>query len=69
MAAGKHGEALPAAQSCLRCAVDIYGPSTVQLVPAYLLLAEANMGRERKNSVASFTFFSETGLFEMRSMR
>ncbi|XP_076019488.1 zinc finger MYND domain-containing protein 12 [Genypterus blacodes] len=44
MAAGKHGEALPAAQSCLRCAVDIHGPSTVQLVPAYLLLAEANMG-------------------------
>ncbi|XP_055366364.1 zinc finger MYND domain-containing protein 12 isoform X2 [Betta splendens] len=40
----KHLEALPAAQCCLRCSVDIYGPSTVQLVPAYLLLAEANMG-------------------------
>ncbi|XP_071331935.1 zinc finger MYND domain-containing protein 12 [Trachinotus anak] len=41
---GKHREALPAAQFCLRCSIDVHGPSTVQLVPAYLLLAEANMG-------------------------
>ncbi|GAA6233331.1 zinc finger MYND domain-containing protein 12 [Lates japonicus] len=41
---GKHQEALPAAQFCLRCSIDVHGPSTVQLVPAYLLLAEANMG-------------------------
>ncbi|XP_070767212.1 zinc finger MYND domain-containing protein 12 [Enoplosus armatus] len=41
---GKHQEALPAAQFCLRCSIDVHGPSTVQMVPAYLLLAEANMG-------------------------
>uniref|UniRef100_A0A3Q2YFE8 Zinc finger, MYND-type containing 12 n=1 Tax=Hippocampus comes TaxID=109280 RepID=A0A3Q2YFE8_HIPCM len=41
---GKHEEAVPAAQACLRCSVDVYGPNTVQLVPAYLLLADANMG-------------------------
>nr|XP_046254157.1 zinc finger MYND domain-containing protein 12 isoform X2 [Scatophagus argus] len=41
---GKHQEALPAAQSSLRCSIDVHGPSSVQLVPAYLLLAEANMG-------------------------
>ncbi|XP_044066581.1 zinc finger MYND domain-containing protein 12 isoform X2 [Siniperca chuatsi] len=41
---GKHQEALPAAQFCLRCCLDVHGPSTVQMVPAYLLLAEANMG-------------------------
>ncbi|XP_040009499.1 zinc finger MYND domain-containing protein 12 [Xiphias gladius] len=41
---GKHREALPAAQFCLRCSIDVLGSSTVQLVPAYLLLAEANMG-------------------------
>ncbi|KAK2897796.1 hypothetical protein Q8A73_014176 [Channa argus] len=40
----KHREALPAAQFCLRCSIDVHGPSNVQLVPAYLLLAEANMG-------------------------
>ncbi|XP_068589520.1 zinc finger MYND domain-containing protein 12 [Cebidichthys violaceus] len=41
---GKHQEALPAAQCCLRCSKDVHGPSAVQMVPAYLLLAEANMG-------------------------
>ncbi|XP_054634506.1 zinc finger MYND domain-containing protein 12 [Dunckerocampus dactyliophorus] len=41
---GKHQQAVPAAQACLRCSVDVYGPNTVQLVPAYLLLADANMG-------------------------
>lgn len=55
----KHLEALPAAQFCLRCSVDVYGPSTVQLVPAYLLLAEANMGEEgaQNGSSAQMGFF------------
>lgn len=41
---GKYGEAMPAAQLNLRCAIDIYGPDVVELVPAYLLLAEASIG-------------------------
>ncbi|XP_024862031.1 zinc finger MYND domain-containing protein 12 isoform X2 [Kryptolebias marmoratus] len=41
---GKHQETLPAAQFCLRCSIDVHGRSSVQLVPAFLLLAEANMG-------------------------
>ncbi|XP_010873899.1 zinc finger MYND domain-containing protein 12 isoform X1 [Esox lucius] len=41
---GKYQESLPAAKLSLRCAMDVYGPSAVQLVPAYLLLAEANVG-------------------------
>uniref|UniRef100_A0A673AUP0 Zinc finger, MYND-type containing 12 n=1 Tax=Sphaeramia orbicularis TaxID=375764 RepID=A0A673AUP0_9TELE len=44
IAEGKHQEALPAAQFFLRCSTDVNGPSAVQLVPAYLLLAEANTG-------------------------
>lgn len=43
---GKHQQALPAAQFCLRCSMDVHGSSAVQLVPAYLLLAESNMGEE-----------------------
>lgn len=43
---GKHQDALPAAQFCLRCSIDVHGPSSVQMVPAYLLLADANMGEE-----------------------
>lgn len=41
---GKYQEALPAAQFCLRCTIDVHGPSTIQLVPVHLLLAEAHMG-------------------------
>uniref|UniRef100_A0A672IHW9 MYND-type domain-containing protein n=1 Tax=Salarias fasciatus TaxID=181472 RepID=A0A672IHW9_SALFA len=41
---GKHQEALPAAQSGLRCLTDVHGSGSCELVPAYLLLAEANMG-------------------------
>ncbi|XP_030588620.1 zinc finger MYND domain-containing protein 12 isoform X2 [Archocentrus centrarchus] len=51
---GKHQEALPAATCCLRFSIDIHGPNTVQLVPAYLLLAEANMGLGDLNLVAEF---------------
>ncbi|XP_037127834.1 zinc finger MYND domain-containing protein 12 isoform X2 [Syngnathus acus] len=49
---GKHQEAVPAAQACLRCSTDVYGPNTVQLVPAYLLLADANMGMNNLALVA-----------------
>lgn len=41
---GKYEEALPAAQLSLRCAIDLYGANSVELVPAYLLLAEASVG-------------------------
>lgn len=40
----KHKESLPAALLSLRSAMDIYGTGGVELVPAYLLLAEANIG-------------------------
>ncbi|KAJ8264915.1 hypothetical protein COCON_G00140140 [Conger conger] len=40
----RHKESLPAALLSLHSAMDIYGTSGVQLVPAYLLLAEANIG-------------------------
>ncbi|CAB1336858.1 unnamed protein product [Coregonus sp. 'balchen'] len=34
-------------QLSLRSAMDVNGPSAVQLVPAYLLLAEANVGESQ----------------------
>ncbi|XP_034551469.1 zinc finger MYND domain-containing protein 12 [Notolabrus celidotus] len=49
---GKHEEALPAAHFCLRCSIDVHGPNSVQLIPVYLLLAEANMGLGNLASVA-----------------
>ncbi|NXC45394.1 ZMY12 protein, partial [Penelope pileata] len=41
---GKHKEALPAALHALRFSTEVYGSSSVQVVPAYLLLAEACIG-------------------------
>ncbi|KAL4646036.1 zinc finger MYND domain-containing protein 12 [Arapaima gigas] len=41
---GLHVEALPAAQLCLRSARDVFGCGAVELVPAFLLLAEINIG-------------------------
>ncbi|KAM9256308.1 zinc finger MYND domain-containing protein 12 [Cariama cristata] len=41
---GKHKEAIPAALRALRLSTEVYGSNSVQLVPAYLLLAEASTG-------------------------
>ncbi|NWH64669.1 ZMY12 protein, partial [Geococcyx californianus] len=41
---GKHKEAIPAALHALRFGAEAYGSNSVQLVPAYLLLAEASAG-------------------------
>lgn len=42
---------MPAAQLSLRCAIDIYGRDVVELVPAYLLLAEASIGEPTHTSL------------------
>ncbi|NWW97878.1 ZMY12 protein, partial [Caloenas nicobarica] len=42
--AGKHKEAIPAAFHALRFGTDVFGSRSPQLVPAYLLLAEACTG-------------------------
>lgn len=44
---GKHEKALPAALHALRFSSKVYGPSSVQLLPAYLLLADACIGKHR----------------------
>ncbi|NXT89263.1 ZMY12 protein, partial [Anhinga rufa] len=41
---GKHKEAIPAALRALRLSTEAYGSNSVQLVPVYLLLAEASTG-------------------------
>ncbi|KAI5095120.1 zinc finger MYND domain-containing protein 12 [Silurus meridionalis] len=50
---GKYSEAVPAAQLVLRCAIDIYGPEALELVPAYLLLAEVSIGEPTHTQVSS----------------
>ncbi|NWI24688.1 ZMY12 protein, partial [Sula dactylatra] len=43
----KHKEAIPAALHALRLSTEAYGSNSVQLVPVYLLLAEASTGAGR----------------------
>ncbi|XP_006839890.1 PREDICTED: zinc finger MYND domain-containing protein 12 [Chrysochloris asiatica] len=44
---GKHEEAVPAALHSLRFRMNMHGLSSVELVPAYLLLSEASLGLGR----------------------
>nr|XP_042127725.1 zinc finger MYND domain-containing protein 12 isoform X3 [Peromyscus maniculatus bairdii] len=44
---GKHEDAVPAALHSLRFRMSVHGLSSVELVPAYLLLAEASLGLGR----------------------
>jgi len=41
----KYTEAIPAAMQSLRVAVDLYGLASVELVPSYLILGRASIGR------------------------
>lgn len=42
---GRYKDAVPAALHSLRFRMNVYGLSSVELVPAYLLLAEASIGK------------------------
>ncbi|KAM4014703.1 zinc finger MYND domain-containing protein 12 [Anomaloglossus baeobatrachus] len=41
---GRHVDAIPTASHSLSFSVDVYGLASVELVPVYLILAEANIG-------------------------
>ncbi|XP_038015485.1 zinc finger MYND domain-containing protein 12 isoform X3 [Motacilla alba alba] len=52
--AGKPLEAIPAALQALRFGSRLFGPASVQLVPIYLLLAEASTGAGRPRQAAKY---------------
>uniref|UniRef100_A0A8C5MYB5 Zinc finger MYND-type containing 12 n=1 Tax=Leptobrachium leishanense TaxID=445787 RepID=A0A8C5MYB5_9ANUR len=41
---GRHADVIPAATHSLSLVIDVHGLASVELVPVYLLLAEANIG-------------------------
>ncbi|KAM8927154.1 zinc finger MYND domain-containing protein 12 [Pelodytes ibericus] len=41
---GRHANVIPAATHALSLVIDVYGLTSVELVPVYLILAEANIG-------------------------
>ena len=42
---GKHDQAVPAAMQSLRFSIDVYGLASIELVPSYLILGEASIGK------------------------
>ncbi|XP_019628137.1 PREDICTED: zinc finger MYND domain-containing protein 12-like [Branchiostoma belcheri] len=44
---GHHEQAVPAAMQSLRFSIDVYGLSSIELVPSYLILGEASIGLGR----------------------
>ena len=44
---GLFGEAIPGAQEALQLSIDLYGKESIDVVPCYLLLAEANLGLQQ----------------------
>ena len=41
---GKYEYAIPAAMQSLKFSIDVYGLSSIELVPSYLILGEACIG-------------------------
>ncbi|ESO90434.1 hypothetical protein LOTGIDRAFT_123333 [Lottia gigantea] len=51
---GKHEQAVPAAMQSLRFAIDVYGLSSIELVPSYLILGEASIGLGRLSQAEEY---------------
>jgi len=51
---GKHDLAVPGALQSLKFAIEVYGSEASELVPSYLLLAEANLGLRRLKIAEEF---------------
>lgn len=41
---GKYDRAVPAALQSLKFSIDVYGLSSIELVPSYLILGEGSIG-------------------------
>lgn len=42
---GKHEQAVPAAKQLMGFSIEVHGIATIELVPAYLILGEASIGK------------------------
>ena len=41
---GRHDKSVPAAMQSLKFSIELYGLSSIELVPSYLILGEASIG-------------------------
>ena len=57
---GKYESAVPAALGALKFAIQVYGLSSIELVPSYLILGEASIGKIHFNSSIISTTYTCT---------
>lgn len=55
---GQYELAIPGALQSLRFSMEVYGAGRIELVPAYLLLAEANLGLRRYKVAEEFLLYA-----------
>jgi len=58
MVAGQYELAVPGALQSLRFSMEVYGAGRIELVPAYLLLAESNLGLRRYKVAEEFLLYA-----------
>jgi len=58
LVAGNFDLAIPGALQSLRFSIQVYGPARIELVPSYLLLAEANLGLKRFKTAEEFLLYA-----------
>lgn len=61
---GQYELAIPGALQSLRLGMLVYGKGHIELVPSYLLLAEANMGLGRHTSAEEFLSLASWSVFK-----
>uniref|UniRef100_A0A7S1CK24 MalT-like TPR region domain-containing protein n=1 Tax=Bicosoecida sp. CB-2014 TaxID=1486930 RepID=A0A7S1CK24_9STRA len=59
---GQFELAIPGALQCLKFSKQVYGDGSIDIVPAYLLLAEANLGLGRYHHVEEFLAMAKWGV-------
>lgn len=55
---GQYELAIPGALQSLRFSMEVYGSGRIELVPAYLLLAESNLGLKRYKAAEEFLLYA-----------
>ena len=61
---GHYELAIPGALQSLRFSMEVYGSGRIELVPAYLLLAEANLGLKRYKVAEEFLLFANWSILK-----
>ncbi len=61
---GQFELAVPGALQSLRFSMEVYGPGRIELVSAYVLLAEANLGMQKFKQAEEFLLYANWSMLK-----